>query len=244
METLACLVLIIIGLAFLGPLPHVASAIFILAFLIGGYESAKAGLMDLVQHNHLSVDVLMILAAIGAGIIGYWLEGALLIFIFSLSNTLEEMAMEKSKDAISALMSLTPDTARRYQEDGSIVDVETKLLTIGDRLQVRKGEAVPIDGELLSTFGQFDESMVTGEPITVDKTKGQELIGGTINQGQTIDMLVTVENDNTLFAKIVSLVESAQGQKSKTATFIESLEDSYVKFVLVLVPAWMLFIEG
>ncbi|HFS5433189.1 TPA: heavy metal translocating P-type ATPase [Streptococcus pyogenes] len=236
METLACLVLIIIGLAFLHSFPQVASAIFITAFLIGGYASAKTGILDLVKNKHLSVDILMILAAIGAGIIGYWLEGALLIFIFSLSNTLEEMAMEKSKDAISALMSLTPDTARQYQEDGHILEVETRSLSVGDRLQVRKGEAVPIDGQLLSPFGQFDESMVT-----VDKAEGQDLIGGTINQGQTIDMLVTIENDDTLFAKIINLVESAQEKKSKTATFIESLEDGYVKFVLVLIPAFILF---
>ncbi|HES9423140.1 TPA: cadmium-translocating P-type ATPase [Streptococcus pyogenes] len=241
METLACLVLIIIGLAFLHSFPQVASAIFITAFLIGGYTSAKTGILDLVKNKHLSVDILMILAAIGAGIIGYWLEGALLIFIFSLSNTLEEMAMEKSKDAISALMSLTPDTACQYQEDGHILEVETRSLSVGDRLQVRKGEAVPIDGQLLSPFGQFDESMVTGEPITVDKAEGQDLIGGTINQGQTIDMLVTIENDDTLFAKIINLVESAQEKKSKTATFIESLEDGYVKFVLVLIPAFILF---
>lgn len=241
METLACLVLIIIGLAFLHSFPQLASAIFITAFLIGGYASAKTGILDLVKNKHLSVDILMILAAIGAGIIGYWLEGALLIFIFSLSNTLEEMAMEKSKDAISALMSLTPDTARQYQEDGHILEVETRSLSVGDRLQVRKGEAVPIDGQLLSPFGQFDESMVTGEPITVDKAEGQDLIGGTINQGQTIDMLVTIENDDTLFAKIINLVESAQEKKSKTATFIESLEDGYVKFVLVLIPAFILF---
>lgn len=241
MEALACLVLIIIGLAFLHSFPQLASAIFITAFLIGGYASAKTGILDLVKNKHLSVDILMILAAIGAGIIGYWLEGALLIFIFSLSNTLEEMAMEKSKDAISALMSLTPDTARQYQEDGHILEVETRSLSVGDRLQVRKGEAVPIDGQLLSPFGQFDESMVTGEPITVDKAEGQDLIGGTINQGQTIDMLVTIENDDTLFAKIINLVESAQEKKSKTATFIESLEDGYVKFVLVLIPAFILF---
>lgn len=138
-------------------------------------------------------------------------------------------------------MSLTPDTARQYQEDGHILEVETRSLSVGDRLQVRKGEAVPIDGQLLSPFGQFDESMVTGEPITVDKAEGQDLIGGTINQGQTIDMLVTIENDDTLFAKIINLVESAQEKKSKTATFIESLEDGYVKFVLVLIPAFILF---
>ncbi|MFZ2483806.1 MAG: heavy metal translocating P-type ATPase, partial [Streptococcus parauberis] len=136
---------------------------------------------------------------------------------------------------------LTPDTARRYNVQNEIVEVETKDLHIGDKLQVRKGESVPIDGELISQFGQFDESMVTGEPITVDKERGQALIGGTINEGQTIDMLVTVENEDTLFAKIVNLVESAQTQKSKTATFIENLEDGYVKFVLLLVPFFILF---
>ncbi|MGT2935890.1 heavy metal translocating P-type ATPase [Streptococcus castoreus] len=241
LETVVCLVLILIGLLFLSSMPTIASAIFILSFFIGGYESAKAGILELIKHKHLSVDVLMILAAIGAGIIGYWLEGALLIFIFSMSNTLEEMATEKSRDAISALMSLTPDTARKIAYDGQILEVETKVLNIGDRLQVRKGEAVPIDGKLLSHFGQFDETMVTGEAITVDKEKGQDLIGGTINQGQTIEMLVTVENGETLFAKIVDLVASAQGQKSKTATFIESLEDVYVKLVLFLVPSFILF---
>lgn len=241
METLTCLLLILIGLPLFGSNPTLASYFFIAAFLIGGYESAKAGLEDLFVNKHLSVDVLMILAAIGAGIIGYWLEGALLIFIFSLSNTLEEMAMEKSKNAISALMNLTPDTARKILADGSIEEVGTKDLKIGDKLQVRKGESVPIDGELLSDFGQFDESMVTGEPITVDKGPKDNLIGGTINEGQTIEMLVTVENEDTLFAKIVNLVESAQTQKSKTATFIEGLEDNYVKMVLLLVPIFILF---
>lgn len=183
----------------------------------------------------------MVLAAVGAGFIGYWLEGSLLIFIFSLSSTLEELAMEKSKDAIAALMNLTPDTARKFNANGNLEEVETKNLLIGDKLQVRKGEAVPIDGKLLSDFGQFDESMVTGEPITVDKAKGDDLIGGTINKAQTVEMLVTVENEDTLFAKIVNLVESAQTQKSKTATFIENLEDTYVKIVLLMVPIFIFF---
>lgn len=87
LETLTCLLLILIGLPLLSSHASLASVCFILAFLIGGYESAKAGLEDLFINKHLSVDVLMILAAVGAGIIGYWLEGALLIFIFSLSNT-------------------------------------------------------------------------------------------------------------------------------------------------------------
>lgn len=241
LETASCLLLILIGLTLQTSQVTIASYFFIVAFIVGGYESAKSGLEELVLYKHLSVDVLMILAAVGAGVIGYWLEGSLLIFIFSLSSTLEELAMEKSKHAIAALMNLTPDTARRFNTNGNLEEVETKNLLIGDKLQVRKGEAVPIDGKLLSDFGQFDESMVTGEPITVDKVKGDDLIGGTINDGQTVEMLVTVENEDTLFAKIVSLVESAQTQKSKTATFIENLEDSYVKIVLLMVPIFIFF---
>ncbi|WP_221912932.1 heavy metal translocating P-type ATPase [Streptococcus halichoeri] len=247
LETGICLGFLLLGGALLSVYPQVASAFFIVAFLIGGYASAKTGLTELFRYHHLSVDILMILAAIGAGLIGYWLEGALLIFIFSLSNTLEEMAMEKSRHAISSLMSLRPDTACRIDDQGIATTVETKDLVIGDRLQVRKGEAVPIDGELLSDFGQFDESMVTGEPLISDKTQGAVLIGGTINQGQAIEMQVTVANQDTLFAKIITLVESAQTKKSQTATFIESLEDSYVKAVLILVPVFILishFISG
>ncbi|VTS12772.1 heavy metal translocating P-type ATPase [Streptococcus pseudoporcinus] len=241
METLICLLLILVGLLLLKGNASLASVFFIIAFLIGGYESAKGGLHELFAEKHLTVDVLMILAAVGAGIIGYWLEGALLIFIFSLSSTLEEMAMEKSKNAISALMNLTPDTARRFREDGSIEEIETKALKIGDKLQVRKGESVPIDGKLQSDFGQFDESMVTGESVTVEKAYEDSLIGGTINEGQTIEMIVTVENGDTLFAKIVNLVASAQTQKSRTTTFIENLEDHYVKTILLLVPIFILF---
>ncbi|WNZ90386.1 heavy metal translocating P-type ATPase [Streptococcus iniae] len=241
LATVSCLILILIGLALYASQATLASYFFITAFVVGGYESAKTGLEELAIHKHLSVDVLMVLATVGAGFIGYWLEGSLLIFIFSLSSTLEELAMEKSKDAIATLMNLTPDTARKFNANGNLEEVETKNLLIGDKLQVRKGEAVPIDGKLLSDFGQFDESMVTGEPITVDKAKGDDLIGGTINKAQTVEMLVTVENEDTLFAKIVNLVESAQTQKSKTATFIENLEDTYVKIVLLMVPIFIFF---
>ncbi len=90
-----------------------------------GYQSAKEGISELIFDKHLSVDLLMILAAIGSGLIGYWMEGALLIFIFSLSSTLEELAMEKSKNAIAALMNMTPPTARKIEENGDITVLDT-----------------------------------------------------------------------------------------------------------------------
>lgn len=242
LQTLSCLLLIVMGFSsqtFIGE--GFATVFFVLAFLVGGYASAKEGIEELVYDRHLSVDVLMILAAVGAGLIGYWMEGSLLIFIFSLSSTLEELAMEKSKNAISSLMNLTPDTARLMDDNGDIKEVLTADLKVGDRIQVRKGEAVPIDGVLLSGLSYFDEAMVTGEPIPARKEEGDFLIGGTLNQGSSIEMAVTVENGDTLFDKIISMVETAQKSKSKTATFIENLEDHYVKAVLILVPSFILF---
>lgn len=242
LSTATCAVLIAFGLltSATGALTW-ESWFFVLAFLVGGFTSAKEGITELVQDHHLNVDILMILAAFGAGIIGYWMEGALLIFIFSLSSTLEVLAMAKSKEAISSLMSLTPDEARLIDEDGSISIVPTSDLKIGNRVQVLKGQSVPIDGVLLSPYAVMDESMVTGEPLPVEKPEGEIIIGGTINQGETFEMQVTVENKDTLFAKIINMVDEAQTRQSKTTTFIEKLENTYVKIVLVMVPVFIFF---
>ncbi|MBY5034291.1 heavy metal translocating P-type ATPase [Streptococcus gallolyticus] len=240
--TASCALLIVLGLvSTFWNQPTVESVLFIAAFLVGGYKSAKEGFEELFFEKHLNVDILMVLAALGAGIIGYWLEGALLIFIFSLSSTLEVLAMAKSTEAISSLMAMTPDEARLLTEDGTIQVVATADLKVGDRIQVLKGQSVPIDGSLLSGQALLDESMVTGEPLPAEKKEGETVIGGTINQGETIELQVLVENDNTLFAKIVNMVEEAQECNSKTTTFIEKLENGYVKGVLILVPSFILF---
>ena len=242
-ETVLCLGFILLGLVFLESQPIWGQASFILAFLIGGYEPALEGWKELVEEHHLNVDVLMVLAALGAGIIGYWLEGALLIFIFALSGTLEELAMKKSQDAITALMALRPDKAWRILSDGQLEEVETGELMIGDRLRVKKGQAVPIDGKLISDWASLDEAMVTGEPIPADKAAGDLVLGGTLNVGAELDMVVTVAQEDTLFAKIVALVKQAQGQKSRVSSLIENLEDGYVKAVLFLVPTFIVAVH-
>ncbi len=219
---------------------QLAPFIFILAFIIGGFHSFKEAYHELMDHHHLSVDILMILAAIGASIIGYWAEGALLIFIFSLAESLEVLAMAKSRDAITQLMQLTPDVARKYQIDESIEEVNTNTLKIGDRLNVRKGESIPIDGKLLSELAVINEASITGEPVPVVKHRGDEIIGATINESQSFDMEVTVENQDTLFSKIIKMVEEAQNTPSKTDSFIQSIEDTYVKLVLIAVPLFIL----
>lgn len=234
-------ILIILGfIAEYGLHSQLSPYLFVVAFIIGGYFSFKEAIHELVNEHHLSVDVLMILAAIGASIIGYWAEGALLIFIFSLSESLEVLAMAKSRDAITKLMEMNPDTARKYISEHEIEEVNTNTLKIGDKLQVRKGESVPIDGILLSDVAIINEASITGEPVPVTKYKGDPIIGATINEDQTFDMEVSVENEDTLFSKIIKMVEEAQNTPSKTDSFIKSIEDNYVKVVLVAVPLFIL----
>lgn len=213
-----------------------AALIYILSFVVGGFHQAKEGLKDTVENKQLNVDILMILAAIGASIIGYWMEGALLIFIFSLSGSLEVYATNKSTKAITDLMNLTPETALLVQKDGSITEVPTDSLAIGDQLMIPKGANIPIDGVLLTKNGLIDESAISGEAIPVEKTGGDELIGGTINLNEAITMQVTKDSSDTLFAKVLRMVDEAQSTPSKTATMIEAIENKYVLTVLIFVP--------
>ncbi|MPM54435.1 Zinc-transporting ATPase [bioreactor metagenome] len=207
-----------------------------LSFIIGGYKQAKEGFIDTVENKHLNVDILMVLAAVGASLIGYWMEGALLIFIFSLSGSLEEYATDKSTQAITALMNIVPEIAKRINPDGSIEDVAVKDLKVGDTLMVPKGASIPIDGTIASGLGLIDEAAISGESVPVEKTVGDDIFGSTINLSEALTMTVSKESKDTLFAKIIRMVEEAQKTPSKTASFINRIENTYVKIVLVFVP--------
>ncbi|SYZ79188.1 heavy metal translocating P-type ATPase [Trichococcus shcherbakoviae] len=213
-----------------------AAIIFVLSFIIGGYKQAKEGFIDTFENKHLNVDILMVLAAVGASLIGYWMEGALLIFIFSLSGSLEEYATEKSTQAITALMNIVPEIAKRINPDGSIEDVAVKDLKVGDTLLVPKGASIPIDGTIASGQGLIDEAAISGESVPVEKTVGDDIFGSTINLSEALTMTVSKESKDTLFAKIIRMVEEAQKTPSKTASFINCIENTYVKIVLIFVP--------
>ena len=174
-----------------------AAIIFVLSFIIGGYKQAKEGFIDTVENKHLNVDILMVLAAVGASLIGYWMEGALLIFIFSLSGSLEEYATDKSTQAITALMNIVPEIAKRINPDGSIEDVAVKDLKVGDTLMVPKGASIPIDGTIASGLGLIDEAAISGESVPVEKTVGDDIFGSTINLSEALTMTVSKESKDT-----------------------------------------------
>ncbi|XKG66826.1 cadmium-translocating P-type ATPase [Mesobacillus maritimus] len=212
--------------------------VYVAAYFIGGFAKAKEGIEDTIANKELNVEMLMIFAAIGSAIIGYWTEGAILIFIFALSGALETYTMNKSHKEISALMDLQPEEALRVK-NGIEEVVPVAALTVGDHILVKPGERVPSDGKIIEGHTNLDEAAITGESIPVSKSLNDEVFAGTVNLRGSITVEITKPNHETLFQKIINLVQTAQSAKSPSQQFIERFEGKYVKTVLVVVGLMM-----
>lgn len=213
-------------------------AAYLLAFIIGGFAKAKEGIEETIENKELNVEMLMIFAAIGSAIIGYWTEGAILIFIFAVSGALETYTMNKSHKEISSLMELQPEEALRIT-DGSEERVHVSELEIGDFILVKPGERVPSDGTIVKGHSSLDEAAITGESLPVSKGADDQVFAGTVNLNGSITVEITKPNNETLFQKIIELVQSAQSEKSPSQLFIEKFEGTYVKIVLAVVVLMM-----
>ncbi|MDU4694810.1 MAG: heavy metal translocating P-type ATPase [Paenibacillus sp.] len=227
-----------------GELPWVSMVLYIAAYGVGGYVKAKEGLITLFKEHDLDVNLLMIAAALGAASIGYWNEGAMLIFIFALSGALESFASDQSRKDISALIAMKPETALRVAGDGmELVPVE--MLAVGDLLLVKPGEVIPADGTVRTGNSAVNQSAITGESIPVDKQPGDGVFAGTLNGEGAIYVEVSSPAEGTLFAKIITLVEQAQQEVPGTQRFIKRLEGIYAKTIvaatlaLILLTPWL-----
>lgn len=219
------------------------SAIFnILATVLAGYVVVMEGLVDTIKDSlrkkgfYPNIHLLMALGAIGAIIIKEYSEAALLILIFAAANFLEEYADNKSRKEISSLMKLNPEKARRLKTDGSSEIIPVSEVKKGDHLLVLNGDQVPTDGIIISGTTTINQASITGESMPVDKVMGDEVFGATMNGDGTFVMEVTKDNENTVFAKILELVKSAQQNISKTAALIKRIEPIYVTCVLIFAP--------
>lgn len=201
------------------------------AYFFAGHQGVKSAIASL-RERVLDVDVLMVLAAIGAAIVGAPFEGALLLFLFSFSNVLQRYAMERTHRAIESLLTLRPDEAL-VKRDGKTVRVAVEELEIGETVVVKPGEQIPVDGELVEGSTYVDESSLTGESMPVAKHKGSDLFAGTINQSGGIELKVTKHSEDTALAKMVKLVAEAQAEKSQTQRFLEKAEQYYALGVIL-----------
>jgi Zn2+/Cd2+-exporting ATPase len=212
-------------------------AVNIISYIAGGTFGLIEGVESL-RKREINVDLLMVLAAIGAAIVNQWHEGATLLFLFSLSNVLQNYAMDRSRNAIKALLKLRPETAS-VRRDGQIVSVPTASLSVNDVVVIHPGERLPVDGVVVAGTSAIDQAPITGESMPILKKFDDEVFAGTVNQNGTLDVRMTRPANETTLSRIINMVEAAQGQRAKTQRFLDEFEQSYAKFVIAAVALFI-----
>ncbi len=212
--------------------PALVNGLFVVAYAAGGIFGLRAGLQSLLDRT-IDVDLLMILAALGTAVVGQPFEGAMLLFLFSLSNVLQEFAMEKTRSAISALVELRPASAL-VKRGNELVPMPIERINIGDRIIVKPGERIALDGVVIEGESSVNQASITGESMPVDKKPGETVFAGTINENGSLEVGVTKLAKDSTLAKLIKLVEEAQSEKAETQRFIDTAEQYYAMGVIAL----------
>ncbi|WP_030881036.1 heavy metal translocating P-type ATPase [Streptomyces sp. NRRL S-1868] len=200
--------------------------LFAAVYVAGGWEPGLEGLKAL-REKTLDVDLLMVVAALGAAAIGQVLDGALLIVIFATSGALEAVATARTADSVRGLLDLAPATAARILPDGTEERVGTDRLAVGDTVLVRPGERIGADGRVVDGASDVDQATITGEPLPVAKLPGDEVFAGTVNGAGALRVRVGRDPADSVIARIVRRVEEARATKAPTQLFIEKVEQRY-----------------
>lgn len=233
----------ILGFVFTQVNDVISQVLFYIAIFFSGFFAARDAVVDTIKEKSPNVDLLMILAALGAVIIQYESEGAVLLLIFAGAEALEDYASDKSTRTISALMSQVPSTAQLLKENGDVIQVPTEELAIGDIVIVSKGEQIPIDG-YTDRKTKVNEAALTGESVPAEKAEHDEVFAGTINEGHVFYLTVNKLSHETVFSNIIRMVEEAQNRPSKVSKFIDRIESKYVIGVLIAVPIFIFILFG
>lgn len=214
----------------------------LIAFAAGGY-SGLTGAIEEARQGKLDIDFLMMAAALGAAAIGQWKEGALLLFLFTLSGALERFAMDRTRKAIEGLIELRPATAVAVRNGVEMVLPVDDLIP-GDIVKVKPGDRLPVDGRVIKGASSIDQSPITGESVPVYKENGDDVFAGTINGGGALDVQVTKLASESTLSKIITLVSEAQQDAAPTQQFIDRFSQPYTLTVIaatvlaILIP-WL-----
>ena len=211
---------------------HPAHVLYAVAYLLGGWEATRDGVRQLLR-GRFDIDFLMVVAAIGAALVGEFVEGALLLFLFALGHGLEHLAMSRARSAVEALARIAPKQARVRTPDGGEREVPVEQLAVGDVIVVRPGERISADGEVREGRSAVDQSPITGESMPVDKQPGDGVFAGTVNGDGALVVRVTQLASESLVAQMVRLVAEAQASKSTAERSAEKFTRVYVPCVLV-----------
>ena len=205
---------------------------YAVAYAFGGWYGLK-GSIEALREPAVEIDLLMVLAATGALVIGAPFEGAMLLFLFSLSGVLEEYAIGRSRTAIRSLVEMRPESASVLR-NGERVSVPVDEVTVGDVFIVRPGDRLPLDGVVVDGESTVDQSSLTGESVPVPKEPGDDVYGGTMNETGSLEVRVTREADDSAIARLIHMVEEARSKRAPTQQLIDRYEQPYVLGVLTM----------
>lgn len=211
-----------------------------LAYGAGGLPASWTALSALWRQHILDIDLLMVVAAIAAAIVGAPFEGAVLLTLFSVSTTLEHQALGRARRAVEALMALRPETAFRKNLDGSVIEVPAAELAVGDVVILRPGARVPADGVILQGRGGIDEANITGESMPVSKAPGQQVFEATVNLDGILEVTIARTIGDSTIARMIRLVTEAQEAKAPSERFSAWFGQRYT--VAVLLGAVLAFV--
>ena len=218
--------------------PWYVITLYAFAFAIGGYAKAKEGIHATISNKSLNVEILMILAALGAFIVKNYAEGAILIIIFAVTGVLESYATSRSNKDLTSLLKLAPKTGIIIK-NGKEVEVPVEGLTIGDRVIVKVGQQIPVDGTIVDGATSIDQAAITGEFVPVSKGPDEDVFAGSINIESTIIVETKKDPKDSVVQKIINLVQSAQENKTRGQSLIEKIEKYYVYIVILMAIGFM-----
>jgi len=234
---------VLLGFGFFGSFANVSplliTVLYALSIIIGGYRPARSAFYAL-KSKSLDMNVLMTAAAFGAALLGEWLEGATVVWLFALGNTLQNRSIEKTRDSIRNLMNLAPLEANVKVGD-ELISKSVEEVTVGELIIVKPGEKIPLDGEIVSGASSVNQAPITGESIPVDKTMGDAVFAGTVNESGSLEIKVTKLVEDTAIARIIHLVEEAQEKKAPTQAFVDKFAAIYTPVVFILALLVMIF---
>ena len=211
----------------------VATGLYVAATIAGARFFAIEAFEELVREREIGIELLMTVGALAAGGLGEWGEAAMLVFLYSISEALEEFTESRTEGAIRALMDLAPKTVTLLR-DGQQIETPAEDVAVGDRFLVRPGEGIATDGTIVEGASALDESAVTGESIPVEKTVGQKVFAGTLNGSGVLTIEATATHENNTLARIVHLVTEAQEEKGRAQRFMERFASRYSPAVLLV----------
>ncbi|MFS1039321.1 heavy metal translocating P-type ATPase [Enterococcus casseliflavus] len=207
-------------------------ALYILAIIIGGFDLFKEGFSDLIKLD-FSMESLMTIAIIGAAFIGEWAEGSIVVILFAISEALEQFSMDKARQSIRSLMDIAPKEALiRRNNVEQLVSVDK--IDIDDIMIIKPGQKIAMDGLVINGHSSVNQAAITGESVPVEKQLDDEVFAGTLNEEGVLEVKVTKKVTDTTIAKIIHLVEEAQGERAPAQAFVDKFAKYYTPFIIIM----------